>query len=155
MSLTLVTYTLLLNAIAILRSFPHEAVPDGHIGAPHHLYIGVGLALLFVGSAWDDQDRDPLWTALTLLIAVFAFGMIWPFYPIVGAVGVLMALCGTVLAVWLDRAVWQAHPRLLAGMALGWLIALDDAVEHAFGVPTPLDWLFAEWIYPYITAIVV
>jgi hypothetical protein len=77
--------------------FPHEAVPDGAVFAPHHFWIGVG-------------------------IAVFAFGLTWRYYPVTGAVGTLVGLS----------------------------IALDDAVSHAFGVPTPLDLLWANYIHPYM-----
>jgi len=78
--------------------FPHESVPDGAPFGPHHLYIG-------------------------LLVAGFAFAMVWPHYPQMGATGTL----------------------------LGLLIALDDAVSHAFGVPTPLDWTWAHYVYPHMT----
>lgn len=51
-------------------------------------------------------------------VAVFSFWSVWPAYPAVGAVGTL----------------------------LGLLVALDDAVEHAFGIPTPLDQLWSRWL---------
>jgi hypothetical protein len=53
-----------------------------------------------------------------IALSVFSFWSVWPAYPAVGAVGTL----------------------------LGLLVALDDAVEHAFGIPTPLDQLWNRWL---------
>ena len=48
-------------------------------------------------------------------------------------------------------SVWAYYPRLGAIMALlGLAIAADDAVSHAFGVWTPLDWLWNNHIRPWI-----
>lgn len=81
----------LLDAVA---SFPAEAEPDGAVGAPHHFYIGVGVAL-------------------------FAFVCVWPYYPAAGAL------------------------LTLVGMAVG----LDDVLSHAFGIWTPLDWVWQVWLH--------
>lgn len=77
--------------------FPVERVPDGAIFAPHHFWLGVG-------------------------IAVFAFGLCWRYYPVTGATGTLVGLS----------------------------IALDDAVSHAFGVTTPLDWFWTVHLAQHI-----
>lgn len=74
-----------------------EDEPDGDSLAPHHFYVGV-------------------------IISVFAFASIWPYYSLTGA---SMAL-------------------------IGLLIALDDVIEHATGLPTPLDQLWSRLIYPYV-----
>jgi len=72
-----------------MPEFPAEDEPDGDVSAPHHFYIGLG-------------------------VAAFAFTTVWDLYPVTGA-GLTV---------------------------LGTLILLDDVVSHAFGVWTPLDWLW-------------
>lgn len=57
-----------------------------------------------------------------LLVAGFFFALVWPYYPETGATGTLVGI----------------------------LIALDDAVSHAFGVPTPLDYLWHAQLAQYI-----
>lgn len=76
-----------------MTRFPAESIPDGVVAAPHHLYTGV-------------------------IIALFAFALVWKHYPVAGATGTL----------------------------LGVLIALDDALSHAFGVWTPLDWFWKAYL---------
>lgn len=78
-----------------LDQFPAEEEPDGDVFAPHHFYIGMVLAL-------------------------FSFVTVWPYYPVTGAAAVLV----------------------------GTLILLDDAISHAFGVWTPLDALWKRVIRP-------
>lgn len=73
----------------VFDNYPAEDEPDGDVLLPHHLYLGV-------------------------IVAVYGFLFLWPTYPTVGAT----------LSV------------------VGLLIALDDVVNHAFGVPTPLDWVW-------------
>jgi hypothetical protein len=63
------------------------------VAAPHHLYTG-------------------------LLVAAFAFSLVWPHYPKTGATGTI----------------------------LGVLIALDDALSHALGIWTPLDWIWEAYL---------
>jgi len=77
--------------------FTPEAVPDGAVLAPHHFYLGVGLA-------------------------VWGFVLMWPWYPRTGA---LMTLIG----------LW---------------VAVDDAVQHALQVTTPLGWLWHEALLPIL-----
>lgn len=57
-----------------------------------------------------------------VIIALFSFALMWRFYPVFGATGTI----------------------------LGLLIALDDAVSHAFGVPTPIDWLWTVHVAQFI-----
>lgn len=71
----------------------------------------------------DEPDGDALaphhfWVGLA--VAAFGFGSVWRYYPRAGA--------------------------LMTG--LGLLVALDDAVEHIFGVPTPLDAVWKRVLYP-------
>jgi hypothetical protein len=83
------------SLVATDGGFPAEAEPDGDSGAPHHAYIGA-------------------------LVMWFAFGYVWPYYDVVGALGAL----------------------------IGVAIAADDVLSHALGVPTPLDWLWGRVLYP-------
>ena len=57
-----------------------------------------------------------------LLVAGFSFALVWRYYPVTGSAGTL----------------------------LGVLIALDDAVSHAFGIPTPLDWVWTAYLAQFI-----
>lgn len=78
-------------------TFPAEAVPDGDIFAPHHLYIG-------------------------LAITLFGFMFAWANYPKLGA----------------------------SITAAGIAIQADDYVSHAFGIWTPLDAVWEQWLRPVI-----
>jgi hypothetical protein len=131
--------------------FPHESVPDGAVFGPHHLYIGLMLALLALAVVWDDRAGVEPWVgSVGLLAGLFAFAIVWPFYPSTGAIlalsGVLVTLASVFLPFWTSYA-WLG-PR--GALLLGTLIALDDVVEHAFGVPTPLDWLWKAHIVQHI-----
>lgn len=57
-----------------------------------------------------------------VIIAVFSFALVWRYYPVTGATGTLIGL----------------------------LIALDDALSHVFGVPTPLDLFWAHYLQKII-----
>jgi len=130
--------------------FPNEAVPDGAVFAPHHYIYGLLLVGLLVAVVWDNYaDREPLVAALGVGTGLFGFLSVWPFYPPAGAI---LALAGpticisSVLLGWTGTAVgdvWDDYPvRYRLGVIAFSLVALDDAVEHAFGVWTPLD---AAW----------
>lgn len=86
--------------LELLRGFPAEGEPDGAVLAPHHFYVGV-------------------------LLAVFGFVTVTPYYAPTGWVMVL------------------------AGLA----IALDDALSHSLGIPTPLDLLWKKVIYPWLPSV--
>jgi len=61
--------------------------------------------------------------------ALFAFASVWPHYPVIGSIGTLAAL----------------------GVAgVGWVVSIDDAIEHATALPTPLDQLWKRSIYPIV-----
>jgi hypothetical protein len=73
----------------------------------------------------EEPDGDALaphhfWIGVA--VAAFGFGSVWRYYPTTGAV--------------------------MTG--LGLLVAADDAIEHIFGVPTPLDTLWARAILPLV-----
>jgi len=132
--------------VTLVADFPHEAVPDGAVFGPHHLYIGVMVLVFAVWAVSDNHPRrEPLLALAGALLAVFAFATTWPYYHGTGAlltlVGLLLALLGVV---W-PGGMWSTYPlgwRLVA--LLGVAIGLDDAVSHAFGWWTPLDAGFGE-----------
>lgn len=68
-----------------------------------------------VESVPDGAPGAPHHLYIGLIVAGFFFASVWPYYPVTGA----------------------------SGTFAGLLIALDDAISHAFGVPTPLDTIWA------------
>lgn len=132
-------------------SYPHHSIPDGHALAPHHLYLGLFAALVVAWMVSDDQPHREAWVVvLSSLAALFAFALTWRFYPVVGATltltGLLVALFATVV-----RPFWWSVPTgHRAAAVVGLLVALDDAVEHALGIPTPLDQFWRGWLYPVV-----
>ncbi|MFC3476104.1 hypothetical protein [Halobacterium litoreum] len=133
-----------------MTAWPVDAVPDGHVAAPHHVYLGLGVLLVVAWVVADDlPHREPVVSVAGALVALFAFGLVWPWYPVVGAAGavagVVVALAGVV---W-PGGMWSTYSsaaRALAGV--GALVALDDVVEHAFGWATPLDLVWVRVVYP-------
>lgn len=132
--------------------FPAEGVPDGAIFAPHHYLWGLYLALLVSLVVWDDyRRREPILTVASIGIALFGWLHVWTFYP---ALGAGMSLAGTLAAsitIGLDE--WDAYPLRWRALALlGCLVALDDLASHAFGLWTPLDWIWG-WTAPLLGVI--
>jgi hypothetical protein len=113
-----------------------------------------------------------------LAVSAFAWFTLWggP-SPFLGAVGTLAGLAGALVAVvaapfW-SRWRWTRDVTMPTGglraiparlvvrvwsvltvrslTALGVLIALDDAVEHAFGIWTPLDWFWGAFLHRWLT----
>lgn len=129
-------------------SFPADAVPDGAIFAPHHLTYALLAALLVAAVVWDDfRHIEPIGVAVGAGIALFGFLFVWAYYPVVGA---SMTLLGTTLALAavVFSPVWDHYPlRYRVLMAFLILLALDDAISHAFGVWTPADWLWKEYLF--------
>jgi len=64
--------------------------------------------------------------------ALFAFASVWPYYPTIGAAGTLASL---------------------AVVGLGWVVSIDDAIEHATALPTPLDQLWERFLFPIVKRI--
>lgn len=129
----------------MLESFPYHGVPDGAVFAPHHIYIG---ALVALGAAWvvadDIRDREPVGVVSGLSVSLFGFALTWPYYPVVGA---LLTLGGLgVASISLTRRYWFNFPKAAVVVAFGVAIAADDALEHAFGWPMPLDWFWKVWL---------
>ena len=113
------------------------------------------VALLVTFVVWDDyRHREPLLVAASTGMGLFGFLSVWPYYPFAGAIlalaGPVISL-GAVISGWAGLAVggvWDDYPvRMRAAVVVACLIALDDAVEHAFGVWTPLDALWGSGLY--------
>lgn len=136
----------------MMENFPHQSVPDGAVFAPHHAYIGLLLALLALALVWDDATGAEPWVgAAALLAASFAFALVWPHYDLAGA---LLALAAVVVAgASAFSPFWTTYPWIgpRGVLLLGALVALDDVVEHAIGVTTPLDWLWKTYLVQHIT----
>jgi hypothetical protein len=135
----------------VFGSFPSEAEPDGAVFGPHHFYLGVLLILLVCWVFYEADDETGPWgiAGLTLL-SVFAFALTWPYYPAVGAVGVLVTLGVATLAAMRPRW-WRYGVVPQTALLLGLLVAWDDALSHALGWRTPLDSLWARHLYPYVS----
>ena len=141
--------------------YPHEAVPDGAVLAPHHYIYGLLIVAALVGVVWDNYpDREPLLVALGAGTGLFGFLFVWPWYPPAGASLSLAGPIVCVLAVllgWVGTpvgGVWDDYPtRYRVGVVLFALVALDDAVEHAFGVWTPLDALWNGGLYEHASLV--
>ncbi len=124
------------------------------------------------------MDAKPGFTLGALAVSGLTWFTLWAGpSPFLGAVGTLAGLAGALAAIvaspfwsawrWtrdvdLPSGGLRAIPaRLVARMwsvvtvrsvtALGVLIAFDDAVEHAFGVWTPLDWFWGAFLHGWLT----
>lgn len=115
--------------------FPHEAVPDGAVFAPHHFWIGavlVAFALIRVG---ERRKIGAWWTGLVLAGCVFAFGSVWPTFPVLGASMTIVA------SVWLGVAIVSLRESTFGWWLAvgGYLLLVDDVLQHSFGWPMPVD----------------
>lgn len=129
--------------------FPAEQVPDGNVWLVHHFVYAVWGAL-FVCWLVTRDDQKP-WAAVGgLLFALFSWYHVWPTaYSTAGAAGVLTGLAVANLAVvW--RRPWRmgyaSNLRVVCLLCL--LIAWDDALQHAFGLWMPLDWVWKAFLLP-------
>ncbi|QZP37747.1 hypothetical protein [Halobaculum magnesiiphilum] len=125
-----------------LTAFPVEAVPDGSTLIPHHATYGLLAAVVVLATVWDDhRHSEPLTEATGVLVGLFAFVVVWPWRPPIGAtlahVGPLAALAW----MWRPGSAWgRLYPRRVQLVATGAiLVGLDDIIEHAWPVPSPLD----------------
>jgi len=144
-------------------TFPAEAVPDGAVFAPHHYTYALLLVLLVTLVVWDNyRDREPLIVAAAAGMGLFGFFSVWPYYPTAGAIlalGAPVVVIGAVLSGWLGFSVggvWDDYQPRFRLAAIGFaLLALDDAVEHAFGVWTPFDALWSAGLMDRAPTVVV
>jgi hypothetical protein len=129
--------------------FPHEAVPDNAVFAPHHFTYGALAALFVAGTVWDDNPEwEPVGVCGGLSVALFGFLNVWRYYSVTGAA---LALVGTVAAVASTaRPRWREFRRRRWIVFVACLVALDDALSHAFGIWTPLDWLWTVHVAQFI-----
>ncbi len=129
-------------------TFPAEAVPDGAILGPHHGHLGPLAALIVAWAVGDDfPSKEPVLFVLAVVGAWFAFMFIWPFYPETGAVIAHVGLLGALGAVLL-LPFWESYSWLgwRGAALLAVLVGLDDVMSHAWGVWTPLDWIWTEFL---------
>jgi hypothetical protein len=125
-------------------TFPYHAIPDGSAAQPHRNARAIEQAIVPEQMVWDRYPRHDPWIELTdIQTGHDGFQMIWTRYPAMGATLVLASnavviLSPIVLPTWREYWPW---PQRVAVVALG-LLALDDSVQHALGVWTPLD---AAW----------
>lgn len=131
--------------------FPAELVPDESVTAPHHFYLIVA-ALPFLFVVWDNYaGKEPVLYVLFVLCAVAAFGLVWPWYPVAGALMTLTATCAALTTVVYHLI---SHPPkwetwALAAALVFVLVGVDDAADHAFRWwVSPPDYVWSEWIYP-------
>lgn len=130
-------------------SFPVEAVPGGTVLAPHHYSYLMLAALLVALTVWDDhRDREPVVVVASLVAGLVGFMLVWPTQPEVGATLALLAPVPVAVDVLRPGGPWRRptspYPfKTGALVVLLAVLALDDAVEHALGLPTPLDTAWA------------
>ncbi|WP_353634592.1 hypothetical protein ABSL23_02235 [Halobacterium sp. NMX12-1] len=122
-------------------TFPAEAIPDGAVLAVHHLITGLLTVLLAVWVVADNYaHREPLLAMVGAVFALVGFLLVWKWYPMTGAAMTLAGVVLVLLGVSLPGGMWSGYPLTWRVVALaGGLVALDDAVSHAFGIWTPLD----------------
>ncbi|SFH07881.1 hypothetical protein SAMN04488063_0116 [Halopelagius inordinatus] len=119
-------------------TWPAEAVPDGTVLAPHHATLGLLAALVALLIVWDDDpDREPVGAFAGVLVALVGFLLVWPAHPVVGAVLTHAGAVVALVALLRPGFGFALGPRVVATVSV--LVALDDVVEHAWAVPTPLD----------------
>ncbi|WP_267643839.1 hypothetical protein [Haloarchaeobius amylolyticus] len=120
--------------------FPAEPVPDGALFAPHHFLYPLYLVLLCSARKWDLYPRDePLLVTGSALLGLFGWVHLWRYYPVAGATTCLLAVCGVLVGAAVTTRYGRRYRATVGVLALA---SLDDAVSHAFGVWTPLDWLW-------------
>ncbi|AGC34373.1 hypothetical protein HVTV-2_gp1 [Haloarcula virus HVTV-2] len=125
-----------------MGQFPHDDEPDGDRLAPHHFLQGSwAFGLLSINL------HTP---ALLVPIAVALFGWYhaWYIYPRLGASLVLVGLCASLVALTMTASVGIIGTILLL---ICLAVAFDDAVSHAFGVWTPLDWTWKTYLHDLLT----
>jgi len=143
--------------LELLGNFPAQPVPDGIVAVPHHFtYLAIA-AILATGTVWDDyRHKEPIIVVGALTGALIAFNLMWPharYRPLGPSLAVVLPILA-LLAIVLPVGKWRFWPWEIDRpypIGTSWVVsllilgALDDVVEHAFGVWTPLDWFFGEF----------
>lgn len=130
--------------------FPADTVPDGSIWLAHHFVLGSWTAMFVCWLATDDGPKPGL-AVSGLLLSLFSWYHVWSLYPVTGAVGVLAGLAiATITAA--VREPWRTrYPHRFRVAFMGaLLVAWDDAIEHAFGLWMPLDWVWNAYLWHHI-----
>lgn len=141
--------------------FPAETVPDGSVAWPHHYALGLYLVALAALVALNDtRTTDPLAVLAGAGIGLFSWFHLWGTgYPVAGALASILGVVVVGLAV--VRSVSLPVIGIQIGgfrsrygrdhaivVLVGLVVAFDDWVSHAFGIWTPLDWIWGVAIYP-------
>lgn len=128
--------------------FPHDAIPDGNIMIPHHFTYFALLAFILTMVVWDDyRDKEPIGTVSGIILSFYAWFLLWNGYN--AALGAILTLTGLTIALGcaIGRKVWKedySQP-IRYSVILLLLAASDDVLEHAFGIWTPLDWIWNHY----------
>lgn len=131
--------------------FPAEDEPDGDALAPHHFTYGMLLLLLACAVVWNDKSNmEPVITALGVVIGLFAFNNIWPYYKKIGAALVVVGNSMALVGPFIEPAFYRAPIEIQVVAILLALLSADDTVSHAFGVWTPVDHIWKEWFVPEV-----
>jgi len=127
--------------------FPDDEIPDGDVFAPHHYTYALLISVLATLVVWDDYSyQEPVMVMALLGIGLFAFLFVWTYYPVAGSVFSLLAPCAVIAVVAIE---WTIYPMMIRYVVIGGaVLSLDDAVEHAFGVPTPADIIWKKMLLP-------
>lgn len=125
-----------------MGQFPHDDVPDGDHLAPHH-YLQGAWALVLLALMYDTT-----WILPPLAVSLFGWYHAWVTYPRTGAALTLTGLAGALVASLLTTSSGSGIQFLLV-LSVAW--AADDALEHAFGIWTPLDWLWNQHLRAIVT----
>ncbi|MHB9287370.1 hypothetical protein ACKVMT_10070 [Halobacteriales archaeon Cl-PHB] len=139
---------------SLAAAFPYHTVPDGNAWLPHHATWALLFALVPLAVVWDDHpDREPVVALTAVLAALFAFLFVWPRYAVLGAALTVAAVSTAGLSLS-ARLAWYREeypwPFVLLALALV-VVAADDVLQHAFGWPMPLDWVWKNGLRSTLT----
>ncbi|AGM11613.1 hypothetical protein HCTV5_2 [Halovirus HCTV-5] len=122
--------------------FPNEDEPDGNRLVPHHYLQGAWAVVLLA------VMYDATWILPPIAVSLFGWYHAWFHYPRTGAgltlTGLAGALCASLLTLSFGSGLQVAFV-----LSVAW--AADDALEHAFGIWTPLDWLWNQHLRAIVT----
>lgn len=147
---------------------PYHGVPDGCFFCPHHYPMGIYGAVFALMVVWDNRrKKEPVISAIGIMVSYFGWTFMWSgkFHDVWGAIFVLLGLTIATIPVLiglidklLEFALNQRGedwgPVLWDDYNIRWgalyllmiLVAWDDALQHAFGIWTPLDRLWKVWL---------